>query len=279
METMIKTSSNMASNSSHDKLPDDDAMDVGTSEIRKSVHTKRSRSLTPNVGHSVKSRKLDFAIPDPEEVLNNVPVLPSNSAIPAAATDETSLNDDIIENINPAELGTCILPRFDRFLYISQFKPETSETKIKNFIVEKLKCKPEAISCQKLISAKRNPLLPLSFVSFKVGTSKNLAKKILKKNFWPAGLTAKAFEERSKNANTQRQDVGRMKTAPNNPHHRSDSYVRSQANNNFVTNLNNPVRNNNRRGQPSARRNHLHAPVGLQQRQANPAMTWRVSQH
>ena len=243
---------------------DNDAMEIGESLVRDPVvpRAKRSRSMTPSILLTVKSRRLDFNTVDPDEV----PVLPAQTA---AATD---IIDDIANVAPKVDLKACVMPKYDKFLYISQFKPDTNAEKIRNFVVEKLKCNPNSISCQKLISSKRDPSLPLSFISFKIGTTKKLAKKILKNDFWPAGLVAKEFEDRSKNANPPRQAANQILKSQQNRKHPDDGHlVRAQANGNRRTHS----QHNNQGG----RQLNFQPLQGHRQRHQNSsAMTWRVSQ-
>ena len=287
MENMTTTNPlKLASNQPLDKLPDDDAMDIGVIEQIeiKPVQAKRSRSLTPSVRHTVKSRRLNFTASDPDEV-HSITTQQTDPVI----IDDNSLVDNIVDNLTSDGLDNCVLPTFDRYIYISQFKPETSSEKIKNFIVGKLKCKSETISCEKLISAKRDPSLPLSFVSFKIGASKSLAKKILKDGFWPSGLTAKTFEDRSKNANPQRQEA-KTKNFRANPPQRDNSSMQQYRAVNNNTRMNHPTNNNNQQrprsnNQPRAHSNNQQRTHNNNQQRPrnNPqpagqrAMTWRVS--
>ena len=257
----IASTSNTVPDNNADKI-DNDAMETNEIEAvgTKTIGPKRSRSLTPSIPHTVKSRRLDFNVVDQDEVSGQRAV--------------TSADSDIINNIIPAvlksDLKTCVVPKFDRFIYISQFKPDTSADKIRNFVVEKLNCKTELIFCQKLVSTKRDPSLPLSFVSFKIGTSKHLAKKILKNGFWPAGLIAKEFEDHSKNAKAPRQTQTRIMTTQSNQQPQNARPVISRSFNKASQQAMNNHQNGRQRNQQ--------APVGQQRRQHNSTMTWRVSQ-
>ena len=246
--------------------PDDDAMDVSNIVERnpRVSRPKRSRSMTPSILQTVKSRRLDFNTADPDETTDE------NAHI----SDPADILDNIICSEPNTDLNACIMPKYDRYLYVSKFKPDTSTDKIRDFIVGKLKCSPDSVMCQKLISAKRNPNLPLSFVSFKIGTSKKWAKKMLKNDFWPAGLMAKAFEDRSKNANPpQRQDVSRMQTGQP-KHQRQDNKRQNGCRNHKNSTVNHPVMNTTQcRDHHNSR-----APVpSLRHRHRNSSMAWRVS--
>ena len=242
---------------------DEDAMDVSNivEGVTTILRTKRSHSTTPSIMQTIKSRRLDFNAADPDETTGeNV----HNTA-------PTNILDDIISSEPDTDLNACVMQKYDRYLYISKFKPDTSADKIRDFIVGKLNCSSDSIICQKLISAKRNPDLPLSFVSFKIGTCKKMAKKILKNGFWPAGLTAKAFEDRSKNANPPpRQGVSRLQPAQ--PQHQRQKQRQS----NMMNTVNHPNPNTT---QGRGHRN-CQAPVPrLRQRhQTTSSMAWRVSQ-
>ena len=248
-------------------INDDDAMEVTetVSQKAKALHTKRSRSMTPSLLQPIKSRRLDFNAVDPDDM--------SQSAAQPTITDD--ITENIVSTEPKADLDAFVMRQYDRFLYVSQFKPDTSSEKIRNFVIGKLKCSAELILCQKLISSKRDSSLPLSFVSFKIGTSKNLAKKILKKDFWPAGLVCKEFEDRSKNDNLAQKNNSRIPKQPINariqdnrlPLQPQPTYHQQRFNKTLVQ----PTRinNNHRQQQQVADRRRQH--------QNNTSMTWRVS--
>ena len=263
-----KTASDLCNLDNPSSLNDNDAMEVEQPENLAAgpSYAKRSRSLTPNIGQTVKSRKLNFDVSDPEAAYNARTIKIATVPNPTVSMSTSDLAADVFVGQSTLDLNACVMPKYDRFIYISQFKPQTSIDKIKDFIVNKLKCKSELITCQKLISSKRDPTLPLSFVSFKVGTTKNVAKKILKDNFWPTGVTAKIFEDRSKNDNSSRPGVSRITIAPpmptkhqhQNAHHKQPNSRTTQA----AARFSNPSRQ---------------APVEHRQRSSNNQLTWRVS--
>ena len=191
----MTTSSINASNppNQHDNfinIIDDDVMEASPTMT---PTNKRSRSLTPNIGKYVvpvvKRTKIDFDEPDPDvKVPHN-----DESAADYPAGSSSASNDNIFD------IDSCVVRQSERYFHLSQFDPSTATENIKSYVVSKLKCDPKLITCHKLVSSKRENRKPLTFVSFKVGTTKKLAKKIINKNIWPQGISIKAFEDHSKN--------------------------------------------------------------------------------
>lgn len=259
---------------------DDDAMEIADSLVDgvQVLRSKRSRSMTPNIQKTVKSRRLNLNVVDPDAVAGTstqAPAAADTHNVPNVSADADIMNS-IVNGEPKVDLNACVMPKFDKFLYIAQFKPDTNVEKIRNFVVNKLKCDPESILCQKLISSKRDPSLPLSFVSFKIGTTKNLAKKILKKDFWPSGLVAKEFEDRSKNGKLPPQASNRQETSQNS---------RNQHDNRQMVK---PQTHRQRRVKPQVVTNHQGRrwlnpqpqPQRQHQRQHNSTtMAWRVSRN
>ena len=192
MENMNLQFSNVASNTT--VLPDDssiciddDAMETQNDATKTPLTSKRSHSLTSSVVIPVvKKKKLDFNQPDPE----------AESSSGSAPASSPTVN---AENDKPFNINECVIRKSDRYFHLSQFRPDTNNDDIRNHIVKKLKCRPDHITCHKLVSSKRDNRRPLTFVSFKIGTTKKLAKQIIEKGVWPKGINIKPFEDHSKN--------------------------------------------------------------------------------
>ena len=197
----MKNSSN-ASNSLN--LPDKYSNNIDDDAMEESVcatpANKRARSLTPNLGKYVmpvvKRTKINFNEPDPDV---NLPLNIESAADPPSQSTSGNSN----ANHNVFDIDSCVVRQSERYFHLSQFNPATDADKIKSYIVSKLKCDPQEITCHKLVSSKRDSSKPLTFVSFKVGTTKKLAKKIVNKSIWPQGINIKAFEDHSKNEYVQ----------------------------------------------------------------------------
>ena len=188
--TSINASTNPTLLDDNSNNIDEDAMDASDSAPTPlgTPSNKRSRSKTPTLGQVVapivKRTKIDFNVPDPEEA-NSEPVA-SGSVAPVSQGDNFNLDSFVVR-------------QSERYFHLSQFEPSTESDNIKSYIVSKLKCNPQHITCNKLVSSKRDHRRPLTFVSFKIGTTKKLAKKIVNKDIWPKGIQIKAFEDHSKN--------------------------------------------------------------------------------
>ena len=202
VENMNLQFSNLASNTSilpDDSLIriDDDAMETQNDAVITPLTTKqkRLRSLTPRNGvQIVKKKKLNFNQPDPETGSSSGTELPSSQP----------KNVENPDNDKAFDIHECVIRKSDRYFHLSQFRPETNTDDIKAHIIEKLKCRPDHITCHKLVSSNRDSRRPLTFVSFKVGTTKKLAKQIVEKGVWPKGINIKPFEDHSKNGTTSK---------------------------------------------------------------------------
>lgn len=252
MENMNNPFSNIVSNTSilsDDSFIriDDDAIEDENDATKTPTASKqkRQRSVTPCVAIPiVKKKKLNFNQPDPEA---------GTSSSSACAVSEP---------VNPGksfDIMDSIVRKSDQYFHLSQFRPETSNDDIKTYIINKLKCRPENITCHKLVSSKRDSRRPLTFVSFKVGTTKNLAKSIVKKGVWPKGINIKPFEDHSKN--------GVMSSIPHRERSRSRNHQPGP-------NMAQQVVNNLQGG-----RRYNPQPQRQRQRQHNNSMAWRVSRN
>ena len=259
---------------------DNDAMEVGDITIvpSKTPQTKRARSATPNIGRYVvgdaKKKRLDFNQPDPDAVLPStskaMPSLPAPTTVDRTDEQETATDE--------FDIGQCIIKKCDRYFHLSQFHPDTKADSIKSYAVKKLNCEPENITCQKLVSVKRDNQRPLTFVSFKIGTTKKLAKKIMDKNIWPKDVTIKQFEDHSKNGKAA-PSLKNVRSRSRSQHHPLQTAVTCQHNHHNQrqrTRLNNPLQQHPMTC--DGQQHGFRAPTGQRQRQQQTALTWRVSQ-
>ena len=277
---------------------DDDDMEVLETTIvsSKTPGVKRSRSLTPSIGKYVipnmKKKKLNLDLPDPDatrSASNFQPIPPVQLTVqpPVQQPVQPSVQPPVsvvpTSVSNNVDISNCIVKKCDKYFYLSQFDPKTDTEHIKSFVVNKLNCSPEQVSCSKLVSSKRDVLRPLTFVSFKIGTTKKLAKKIVDKSIWPKGITIKPFEDHSKNGKTVTMPVKDMirtqKVKHHNPGRQPQTTMICHHNHH---NQRQPTRPNNPLQQHpmtcDGQQHRSRAPAGQRRRQQQPALTWRVSQ-
>ena len=254
---------------------DNDAMEVG--DVTKTPQTKRARSATPNIGRFVvgeaKKKRLNFNQPDPDSVH------PSSSSAMPSLPAATTVNRTVEQQTTADEfdIGQCIVKKSDRYFHLSQFHPDTEADSIKTYAVKKLNCHPKDLTCQKLVSLKRDNQRPLTFVSFKIGTTKKLAKKIMDKNIWPKDITIKQFEDHSKNVKTV-PTPKKVRSRSRSQHHPLQTSVICQPNHHNQrqrTHLSNPLQQHTMTC--NGHQHNFRAPAGQRRRQQQPALTWRVS--
>lgn len=99
---------------------------------------------------------------------------------------------------NAIPLKVASFPTDEECFYVTPFTPDQSEEEVKKYVIEISNADASLVKVTKLVPRGRS-IDDLSFVSFKVTTSKNVSSVVGDPWYWPQGVTVRAFEPNQKN--------------------------------------------------------------------------------